>query len=78
MTVQTLNPDHILVFKTSIKTEADRRNLCDVLDTHQHITEWNIDLDDCDKVLRVVSCTLNPVHIIDLVNQKGYLCIELT
>ncbi|MEO6149875.1 MAG: hypothetical protein ABIP28_06925 [Mucilaginibacter sp.] len=77
MTVQTLNPDHVLVFKTSIKTEADRQNLCDVLN-HRHITDWNVDLDDCDKVLRVVSCTLNSVHIIEMVNQKGYLCIELT
>lgn len=72
------NPDHVLVFKTSIKTEADRLNVTTVLDADCDIDQWNVDLDDCDKVLRVVSCKLNAVNVIELVNQKGYLCIELT
>ncbi|RCH55593.1 hypothetical protein DJ568_06790 [Mucilaginibacter hurinus] len=77
MTVQTLNPDHILVFKTSIKTRDDLYNLQEALTGNPDITEWSIDLEDCDKVLRVVSEKLSPVQIIDIVNQHGYLCIEL-
>ena len=77
MNAQT-NPNHVLVFKTSIATEDDKLNITEVLNADQEIEQWHVDLDDCDKVLRVVSVTLNAFNVIELVNQKGYLCVELT
>ncbi|RYZ51000.1 MAG: hypothetical protein EOP49_12685 [Sphingobacteriales bacterium] len=73
----TYNPDHVLIFKTSVITEADRLNITELLNADEEIDQWHIDLDDCDKVLRIVSATRNPLNIIELVNRKGYLCIEL-
>ena len=69
--------EQIFVFKTSIKTERDRQNICSLLNATEGVADWNVDLDDCDRVLRVVTATLDVVSIIELINQKGYLCIEL-
>ncbi|RVU01514.1 hypothetical protein EOD41_05985 [Mucilaginibacter limnophilus] len=77
MTDQPTEPNNVLVFKTSILTEADRHNVTCVLDEHESIEQWHVDLDDCDKVLRVVTNGLSAPYIIELVNQKGYLCVEL-
>jgi len=45
---------HILVFKTNIKTEADRQTVKKQLDAHSCIRQWNVDLQDIDCVLRIV------------------------
>ena len=66
---------HILVFKTSIQTLPDCVKA--MLDTHAEIQTWNIDLQDVDCVLRVISATLAPATIIHLINQHGYDCAEL-
>ena len=49
---ETLN--NILVFKTNIKTEADRESVKTLLDGHACIRKWNVDLHDVDCVLRIV------------------------
>ncbi|RYY33178.1 MAG: hypothetical protein EOP46_17150 [Sphingobacteriaceae bacterium] len=77
MTHQPTEPNNVLVFKTSIVNEADRQKITEVLNGHTCIEQWHIDLDDCDKVLRVVTNELSAPSIIELVNQKGYLCVEL-
>lgn len=77
MTHPPTEPNNVLVFKTSILCEADRLNVTEVLNGHNCIEQWHVDLDDCDKVLRVVTNELSAPYIIELVNQKGYLCIEL-
>lgn len=67
----------VLVFKTAVITEDDKQAVTGILNNEAHIQQWHIDLDDCDKVLRVVTNTLDAAYIIELVNQRGYLCIEL-
>lgn len=69
--------EHILIFKTNIRSEADRDLLSACFDNHQHIEEWTVDLDDEDRVLRVVSRTLNCKNIIELLMLHGYECSEL-
>lgn len=45
----------IYVFKTSVKTKMQAKKLKPHIDKLLPNAKWNFDLDDCDKVLRVVS-----------------------
>jgi hypothetical protein len=71
------NFDHILLFKTNIKSDIDKEVICALLDDDEAIQEWSVDTEDEDCVLRVVTFTLNHYQIINLINTKGYLCCEL-
>jgi len=71
------NFDHILLFKTDCKTVADKQVLQSLLFQQPGIEEWNLDLDDCDCVLRIITYTINNKQIINLLNQSGYQCCEL-
>lgn len=71
------NLTHILIFKTNIKTETDKIRIAQLLDTIKEIEEWSVDCDDVDCVLRVVSYTLTPVQITELLAQKNFQCEEL-
>jgi len=72
------NFDHILLFKTSCSTRADKKALEAILESQPGIQEWNLDLDDCDYVLRIISFEITHDHIIRLMNTHGYQCCELT
>ena len=48
-----------------------------ILDTHEHIEKWNVDLHDIDCVLRIESHTLQHHEIIELIHHHGYDCGEL-
>jgi ribosome maturation factor RimP len=72
------NFDHILLFKTSCGSVADKKALQVLLENQRGIEEWNLDLDDCDNVLRIISHEINREHIIQLMNDHGYECCELT
>lgn len=72
------NLDHILLFKTDIKSEDCKAKLQAVLDGFAGITKWNVALDDQDCVLRIVSYTLTHQQIIELINNHGHFCCELT
>jgi hypothetical protein len=72
------NLDHILLFKTDISSEACKEKLQSILDDHKSILKWNVALDDCDYVLRIISPTLTHQEIIELINRQGHFCCELT
>lgn len=71
------NLDHILIFKTNVNSEACKEKLSVVLDQVKEIIQWNLALDDCDRVLRIVSYELKPQEIIKLVTDNGHECHEL-
>ena len=67
----------ILVFKTNL---TDTQRISEVessLDIHPHILRWNVDLHDCDNILRVVSKNIEAKEIEELVLNAGYYCEEL-
>ncbi|MES2265301.1 MAG: hypothetical protein V4520_00990 [Bacteroidota bacterium] len=76
--MNTENFDHILLFKTNVNCEGDKSFLHTLLDGNPDVQCWNVDLDDEDCVLRIVSYTLNHGQIIELMNSHGYYCCELT
>ncbi|RAJ35380.1 hypothetical protein [Pedobacter cryoconitis] len=72
------NFNHILLFRTDIKSEEDKQALQPLLDKNKNIEQWNVDLDDEDYVLRIVSYTLKHDQVIEMVQDRGYNCCELT
>lgn len=73
-----LIPEHILIFKTNITEERDLFAVKTVLDNHDLIEQWNIDQEDVDCVLRVISWHLSYADIIRIISGLNYSCEELT
>ena len=67
----------ILIFKTNIQTVLDKHRVQHLLDTNTDIDQWNIDQQDVDCVLRIISDTLTPEQIITLISNSGFTCSEL-
>ncbi|MBW4888702.1 hypothetical protein KXQ82_03210 [Mucilaginibacter sp. HMF5004] len=68
---------NILIFKTDIATAEARHCAGKILDAHMLIHHWNVDLDDEDCVLRIVSAELTPQDVISTINNCGFFCEEL-
>lgn len=66
----------VLVFKTSVETSQHVRSLKPLLDSAAGKGQWNFALDDCDRILRIVS-GVDPASAINLLKQNGYECVEL-
>ncbi|MCA0428874.1 MAG: hypothetical protein LCH32_00065 [Bacteroidetes bacterium] len=68
---------YILIFKTNIEHELDLFQLEDLFKNIPSITNWNVDREDVDKVLRVESLNNKVTEIISSIKNLGYLCEEL-
>jgi hypothetical protein len=71
------NGIEILVFKTNL---TDTKRISDVeslLDIHPQIVQWNVDLSDCDNVLRIVSKNMPAQEVENILLNAGYYCEEL-
>lgn len=71
------NLNNIHVFKTDIKKIDPGCDMHKTLNEHSEIMQWSIDYEDVDCVLRVVSETLEPKTIINIVTTFGHDCQEL-
>ena len=67
----------ILVFKTDITDPQQVLLIEPHLDNLQGVIRWNVDLHDCDKILRVVSDNISPRVIEQHMLEAGHRCIEL-
>lgn len=68
---------NILIFKTNIRLKKDVGIVRSYLSADESIIQWNVDREDTDKVLRVVSTSNDPIEIIKTINEAGYYCEEL-
>jgi hypothetical protein len=73
----TIDFSNIFIFKTNIQTEFDKLRIKNVLDASKKVLKWNIDMDDADRVLRIVSDSLRPEQIISVLDYVGFECSEL-
>lgn len=71
------NTDDILIFKTNVKSAPDQQRIKELFETVPAINEWNVDADDIDCVLRVVTKQVSSNDIIRLLTETGYQCQEL-
>lgn len=69
--------ENILVFATNIQTENDKQKISAILDNHLEINQWNIDQEDIDCVLRIVSNTLTDEQIINIITKQEFSCTTL-
>ena len=62
------------IFKTNINTLEQIRKADSFLSKHSKIKKWNIDLEDCDKVLKIESSQLETVDIIGSLKPFNIYC----
>lgn len=67
----------IHVFKTNLASARHISKVKPALNRHPFIKDWNVDLQDCDKVLRVVSDNIPSTEIEQIILNSGYNCKEL-
>ena len=67
----------ILVFKTNLSDAGRISDMETYLDIHPGIHNWNVDLNDCDNVLRIVSRNIAPSEVEKMILGAGYYCEEL-
>jgi hypothetical protein len=67
----------ILVFKTNLEHKQQLKEVQTALDGLEGINSWNTDLEDCDRILRVVSQGAKPEAVIHHMQGLGYFCEEL-
>ncbi len=69
--------DNILIFRTNISSALQKENLKAILNAMDHIEDWSVDMEDVDRVLRIVSRQPNTNEIISKLTNAGYECSEL-
>jgi cell fate (sporulation/competence/biofilm development) regulator YmcA (YheA/YmcA/DUF963 family) len=67
----------VLVFKTNLTDHKRINEVESSLNLHPNILKWNVDLNDCDNVLRIVSNKVSPTEIESMLWNAGYYCEEL-
>ena len=67
----------VLIFKTNINTLAQIKTVDTVLSGQSEIQKWNIDIDDCDKVLRIETSQLEVENVIGILKPHHIYCEEL-
>jgi hypothetical protein len=68
---------NVLIFKTTVQDARMVSALKPQLDKLSGVGQWNFDLTDCDKILRIVSPQLKPESAIALMKSLGVVCEEL-
>lgn len=69
--------DRIFIFKTDIDTHDSYNRLADFLNNIDDVLTWNIDMQDCDHVLRIESKSLSIQYYLDKINSMAICCEEL-
>ena len=64
----------VLVYRTSVKGISERSSIAVQLDKLVGNNNWTIDLDDVDKVLRVVCSPRHERKIMDTIRDNGFDC----
>mgnify|MGYP005754802213 CR=1 FL=1 len=61
------------VFRTDVDSQQAAKYLLELLSDHLGITEANFDLDDCDRIFRVVCCPSEKIpDIMQVFRSQGY------
>ena len=62
------------IFKTNIGTYHERNLIIRAIRNNFDVSSCNVDIEDCDKVLRIVDMKVDEHHIISFVKQQGFQC----
>jgi hypothetical protein len=67
----------VIVLSTSVQSPVQVKKLAPVLNTLAGKGNWNFALDDCDRVLRIISDNVSSADAIRLLEKSGFECREL-
>lgn len=67
----------IYVFKTSVKNKTQAKKLKPHIDKTLPSAQWNFDLQDCDKILRIVNDEDVAEPVTTLLQNHNFHCEEL-
>lgn len=67
----------ILIFKTNLESPELVNRVKPLIQNLQGIRKWNVDMHDCDNVLRIEATELSPRSVEDTLQKAGYYCEEL-
>lgn len=73
MLALTLNA-MIGIFKTNIATPEDRQNILHAIRNNYEVGQCHVDLEDCDKVLRITGMRVEEQEMIRFVKMQGFYC----
>ncbi|RFS24595.1 hypothetical protein DVR12_05155 [Chitinophaga silvatica] len=62
------------IFKTNVATSEASRALIQAISTSFPVGNCNVDLEDCDKVLRIADLGVEEQVIIAFVRKQGFIC----
>lgn len=67
----------ILIFKSNIDCHAKLEKLEAVLCREQDVHSWTVDLEDCDKVLRIITKKAIKNKLLTLLKNSGFEISDL-
>ncbi|QJB35349.1 hypothetical protein HF324_30180 [Chitinophaga oryzae] len=62
------------IFKTNIGSHQEKQAMIQAITTSFEVASCHVDLDDCDKVLRIGNLQVAENIIIDFVQKQGFQC----
>lgn len=72
------SPKNLLIFKTNIESELQVKAVQQILNPHQSISDWWVDTEDIDNVMRIeTNGCLSEVDIINKFQALGLNCEPL-
>jgi uncharacterized SAM-dependent methyltransferase len=72
-----LSLDRIFIFKTDIVDHHSYNKLAEFLNQQADVIRWNLDMQDCDHVLRIESEKENIEFYMSAINDLSIICEEL-
>ncbi len=76
-TSENIDLDRIFIFKTDIDTHDAYNKLSNFLNSIEDVVRWNLDMQDCDHVLRIETKELSIQFYLESINKLNILCEEL-
>jgi hypothetical protein len=67
----------ILIFKTNLNHPEHIHRVQPVIQNMPGIQRWNVDMQDCDNVLRIEAIELSARTVEAVLQNAGYYCEEL-
>jgi len=62
------------IFRTNIATHEDRQHMIAAIQAHFDVGTCYVDLEDCDRVLRITDMKVDEYTMIAFVKEQGFLC----
>ena len=62
------------IFRTNINTLQDKNTVINEITAHFGVAACSVDIEDCDRVLRIVSPQLGEDAVIAFVKRLGFYC----